>query len=202
MIARALWWTLRARVCAASVPHTRRARLPAARAAPPAPQVDVLLVTHFHLDHCAAVPFLLAHTNFRGRVFMTHPTKAIYNMLLADFVKLNRGGGDDPLFTEADLMGAARRAARAFFGFSFGCAHLTHMSLCLRACAASLDRIEVVDFYQELDLGGIKVTPYRAGHVLGAAMFMVEIAGLRVLYTVRLRRSRGHICKQAGSISA
>jgi cleavage and polyadenylation specificity factor subunit 3 len=28
-----------------------------------------------------------------------------------------------------------------------------------------------------------KVTAYRAGHVLGAAMFMVEIAGLRVLYT-------------------
>jgi cleavage and polyadenylation specificity factor subunit 3 len=27
------------------------------------------------------------------------------------------------------------------------------------------------------------VTAWRAGHVLGAAMFMVEIAGLRVLYT-------------------
>ena len=66
----------------------------------------MLLVTHFHLDHCAAVPFLLAHTPFRGRVFMTHSTKAIYHMLLADFVRLNRGGGDDPLFTEADLAGA------------------------------------------------------------------------------------------------
>lgn len=28
-----------------------------------------------------------------------------------------------------------------------------------------------------------QVTAYKAGHVLGAAMFMVEIAGLRVLYT-------------------
>ena len=28
-----------------------------------------------------------------------------------------------------------------------------------------------------------QVTAYRAGHVLGAAMFMVEIAGMRVLYT-------------------
>ena len=46
-----------------------------------------------------------------------------------------------------------------------------------------MERIEVVDFQQELDLGGIKVTPYRAGHVLGAAMFMVDIAGLRTLYT-------------------
>ena len=42
--------------------------------------VDALLVTHFHLDHCAAVPFLVGHTNFKGRILMTHPTKAIYNM--------------------------------------------------------------------------------------------------------------------------
>jgi cleavage and polyadenylation specificity factor subunit 3 len=38
-------------------------------------KVDVCLVTHFHLDHCAAVPYLLSRTNFKGRVFMTHPTK-------------------------------------------------------------------------------------------------------------------------------
>eukprot|EP00983_Pelagomonas_calceolata_P125624 1161225-Pelagomonas_calceolata.AAC.3 len=29
----------------------------------------------------------------------------------------------------------------------------------------------------------LQITPYRAGHVLGAAMFMVEIAGMRCLYT-------------------
>lgn len=30
---------------------------------------------------------------------------------------------------------------------------------------------------------GIKFWCYNAGHVLGAAMFMVEIAGVRLLYT-------------------
>lgn len=34
-----------------------------------------------------------------------------------------------------------------------------------------------------MDIDGIKVTPYRAGHVLGACMFYVDIGGLRVLYT-------------------
>ena len=29
----------------------------------------------------------------------------------------------------------------------------------------------------------MQITPYRAGHVLGAALFMVEVAGLRCLYT-------------------
>lgn len=30
--------------------------------------VDVMLVTHFHLDHCAAVPYVCAHTPFKVRV--------------------------------------------------------------------------------------------------------------------------------------
>ncbi len=32
-------------------------------------------------------------------------------------------------------------------------------------------------------MNGIKFWSYNAGHVLGAAMFMVEIAGVKVLYT-------------------
>jgi hypothetical protein len=56
-------------------------------------EVDVMLVTHFHLDHCAAVPYVTGHTRFKGRVFMTHPTKAIVHTLLKDFVKVSRGDG-------------------------------------------------------------------------------------------------------------
>ena len=32
-------------------------------------------------------------------------------------------------------------------------------------------------------MSGIKFWCYNAGHVLGAAMFMLEIAGVKVLYT-------------------
>ncbi|CAD7705383.1 unnamed protein product, partial [Ostreobium quekettii] len=113
--------------------------------------VDVCLVTHFHLDHCAAVPFLIGHTDFKGRVFMTHPTKAIYRTLLTDFLKVSQGG-ENQLYTEDDLNN-------------------------------SIELIEVIDFHQTVDIDGIRVCAYRAGHVLGAAMFMVEIAGMRILYT-------------------
>jgi cleavage and polyadenylation specificity factor subunit 3 len=47
----------------------------------------------------------------------------------------------------------------------------------------SLKNIEVIDYNQEIDYRGIKLKCYNAGHVLGAAMFMVEIDGVRVLYT-------------------
>lgn len=40
-----------------------------------------------------------------------------------------------------------------------------------------------MDFHQTVEHKGIKFTPTAAGHVLGAAMFMIDIDGVRVLYT-------------------
>ncbi|KFM29217.1 Endoribonuclease YSH1 [Auxenochlorella protothecoides] len=57
--------------------------------------VDVMLVTHFHLDHSAAVPYVVGHTNFRGTILMTHATKAITSTLLRDFVKVSKGGAGE-----------------------------------------------------------------------------------------------------------
>ena len=112
--------------------------------------VDLVLVTHFHLDHCAALPYLLEQTNFRGRVFMTSSTKAFYKMVMSDFVKIGTSAQD--VVTPEWL-------------------HST------------LDRIETIEYHQEKLHGGVRFTAYNAGHVLGAAMFLVEIAGIRCLYT-------------------
>lgn len=45
---------------------------------------------------------------------------------------------------------------------------------------ASMDKIETINFHEEKDVLGIKFWAYNAGHVLGAAMFMIEIAGVKV----------------------
>eukprot|EP00249_Psilotum_nudum_P009410 c21918_g1_i1 orf=281-2344(+) len=114
--------------------------------------IDVLLVTHFHLDHCASLPYFLEKTTFKGRVFMTHATKAIYKLFLSDFVKISKISVEEMLYDEQDI-------------------------------ARTMDKIEVIDFHQTVEVNGIKFWCYTAGHVLGAAMFMVDIAGVRVLYT-------------------
>lgn len=44
----------------------------------------------------------------------------------------------------------------------------------------SMDKIETINFHEEKDVFGIKFWAYNAGHVLGAAMFMIEIAGVKV----------------------
>lgn len=40
-------------------------------------EIDLVLITHFHLDHSAGLPYLTEKTTFKGRVFMTHATKAV-----------------------------------------------------------------------------------------------------------------------------
>ncbi len=57
---------------------------------------------------------------------MTHPTKAIFGMLLKDSVKVSRGSTDDGLYSEKDV-------------------------------EAALERTELLDFHQTIDVDGIKV---------------------------------------------
>ncbi|OCL09514.1 Metallo-hydrolase/oxidoreductase, partial [Glonium stellatum] len=118
--------------------------------------VDVLLISHFHIDHAASLPYVLAKTNFKGRVFMTHPTKAIYKWLVQDSVRVGNISSSSEqkvqLYTEAD-----------------------HLS--------TFPMIEAIDYYTTHTISSIRITPYPAGHVLGAAMFLIEIAGLKILFT-------------------
>lgn len=110
----------------------------------------------FHVDHSSALPYVLSKTNFKGRVFMTHATKAIYKWLIQDNVRVsNTASSSDQrttLYTEHD--------------------HLSTLPL-----------IETIDFNTTHTINSIRITPFPAGHVLGAAMFLVSIAGLNILFT-------------------
>nr|ODO02397.1 endoribonuclease YSH1 [Cryptococcus depauperatus CBS 7855] len=120
--------------------------------------VDAILITHFHVDHAAALPYIMEKTNFKdgnGKVYMTHATKAIYGLTMMDAVRLNDQNADASgrLYDETDVQ-------------------------------SSWQSTIAVDYHQDIVIsGGLRFTPYHAGHVLGASMFLIEIAGLKVLYT-------------------
>lgn len=63
--------------------------------------IDLILITHFHIDHCAALPYFTERTNFKGKIFMTHATKAVMKLLLADNIRLH--SKYPPLYNEQDL---------------------------------------------------------------------------------------------------
>lgn len=130
--------------------------------------VDILLITHFHLDHAASLPYFTERTGFKGRIFMTHPTKAVIRLLLGDYLRLmsikgissSNNNSQDPkssvddgvLYTEAELL-------------------------------RCVDKIELIDYHQTISFKSMKFRALNAGHVLGAAMFWIELSGRTILYT-------------------
>jgi cleavage and polyadenylation specificity factor subunit 3 len=48
---------------------------------------------------------------------------------------------------------------------------------------STFSQIEAIDYHTTHTISSIRITPYPAGHVLGAAMFLIEIAGLKILFT-------------------
>ena len=48
---------------------------------------------------------------------------------------------------------------------------------------STFSQIEAIDYHTTHTVSSIRFTPYPAGHVLGAAMFLIEIAGLKILFT-------------------
>lgn len=108
------------------------------------------------MDHSSALPYVLSKTNFKGRVLTTHATKAIYKWLIQDNVRVSNTASSSDQRTTLYT-------------------EQDHLS--------TLPLIETVDFYTTHTINSIQITPYPAGHVLGAAMFLISIAGLNILFT-------------------
>lgn len=86
---------------------------------------------------------------------MTHPTKAIYRWLIQDSVRVGNASSNE----SSQPVYTEQDHANTF------------------------PMIEAIDYYTTHTISSIRITPYPAGHVLGAAMFLVEIAGLNIFFT-------------------
>ena len=61
----------------------------------------------------------------------------------------------------------------------------------------TLGKIQTIDYHQTVEFNGIKFSAFRAGHVLGAAMFLIEIDGIKILYTGDYSREEDRHLKPA-----
>ncbi len=115
--------------------------------------IDACLITHFHLDHCGALPYFSEAVGYSGPIIATPPTKAIIPLMLEDFRKVAVAKKDEVNCFSAEM---------------------------IQNC---INKIQTIQLHETLQLGDIKVTAYYAGHVLGACMFYVECNGESVVYT-------------------
>ena len=121
-------------------------------------EIDFLLLTHAHLDHCGRIP-LLVKRGFAGEIITTAPTRDLAKLIMMDSAKIQeedaarasrrrrRGGQQEvqPLYSQIDVLTALDRFGR---------------------CA---------DYGQDIHLNeAVTIRFINAGHILGSASIIVE----------------------------
>lgn len=116
--------------------------------------IDCVIISHFHLDHCGSLPYFSEMVGYDGPIYMTHPTKAICPILLEDYRRISvEKKGDTNFFT----------------------------SQMIKAC---MKKVITVNLHQTIQVDDeLQIKAYYAGHVLGAAMFLVTAGTQSFVYT-------------------
>ncbi len=132
----------------------------------PANSIDVVVLTHAHLDHCGMLPRLVAQ-GFNGRIFCTGGTAELAKIVLADAAYLQ----------EED----AERANRK--GYT---KHKPALALFTKNdAAAAVLQLQPIGYDRPMPIApGIELEFLNAGHLLGSAYARITVAaeGKTVLF--------------------
>jgi metallo-beta-lactamase family protein len=123
--------------------------------------VDVILMTHAHLDHCGLLPRLVAQ-GFKGRILATNASNDIIGIILRDSARIQ----------QEDMRQKQKRHEKQGRESDHGYEPLYTVDDAENAISA----LQSVPFQTPVDLSeGITATWYGAGHILGAASIRIEI---------------------------
>lgn len=123
--------------------------------------IDILFVTHAHVDHLGRVPKLI-HEGFRGKIYSTEPTRALASPMLEDTAGILSKNTDlelDKIYSEENI----KLALSLWQGFKYH------------------DKIKITE--------NVEVAFLNAGHILGSAMVEFIYNGKKILFTGDLGNS-------------
>ncbi|MCR4312228.1 MAG: MBL fold metallo-hydrolase, partial [Candidatus Uhrbacteria bacterium] len=118
--------------------------------------IDAVFVTHAHFDHTGRLPDLVKQ-GYHGPIFMTPPTAALSEIVLADSVNVMR--------ENAEKCGDV-----ALYG--------------LNELKAMLKLVETVSYHAEFaPVPGVKAMFHDAGHILGSSYISLDAEGERIVFS-------------------
>ncbi len=128
--------------------------------------LDAVVLTHAHLDHVGRLP-LLVQRGYRGPVYCTPPTAALAETVLLDSARLQVEGYRQAL-RRARREGREGEVAPPLYE-----EHDVHNALALLR--------PVLRFGEPAAVAGLRVTPQRAGHILGSVYLVFDSSGGRLI---------------------
>ena len=122
-------------------------------------QIDAVILSHAHIDHCGNLPTLVRH-GFSGPIFCTPPTRDLLSVMLADSAKIQE--------EDAAHLNIARNYAEPWVQPLY-----SHPDV-----EKTFRQVVQVPYGKDVDV--TKSCRFRfveAGHILGSAMVLIAVAG-------------------------
>ncbi len=124
--------------------------------------IDVLLLTHAHLDHCGLIPKLV-RDGFNGRIVTTEPSAELAQLVMNDSARIQ----------QEDVKYKQKRHRKA----GVKSKHPYEPLYTVEDAERVSGRFDTTGFDTPVDLGNdITVTYHEAGHILGAASLAIDVS--------------------------
>jgi metallo-beta-lactamase family protein len=127
----------------------------------PADQIDHLLLTHVHLDHCGLIPKLVKE-GFKGDIFLTPASKALFPIVIQDSARMQE---EDAAF---------KKKRHEIEGRKGPCLEIPLYTV--QDAEKCLPLLKEVPYEEYVPLNDqVKMCFHDAGHILGSAMIELTV---------------------------
>ncbi|SCM20042.1 cleavage and polyadenylation specificity factor, putative [Plasmodium chabaudi adami] len=143
--------------------------------------IDCVIISHFHMDHIGALPFFTETLQYKGTIIMSYPTKALSPVLLLDGCKISDQKWEKKNLEKQIKM--LNEKSDDLLNYNINRIKKDPWNITEENIYNCMNKVVGLQVNETYELGDISITPYYAGHVLGACMYRLEVNNVSVIYT-------------------